>query len=329
MESLFDTTVKKIRDVRVFLGFRDPKIAQIQIAHHIGENIGERLGRDDDWQSKFLVILCHADIMQILRHAFTRNCGVKVICSRQVTTSLRSESAVAGECACNLAHPVGAEVEADAGVIVTDGRYWFAAIVRTNERHDELVGYVPVIEILLALHGVNVRPTFSLAVHHRVKRLRNALPAAVAIHGVVAPAHGGNLASVVFTHFLLELFEVSGAIGRQGVTPVHEGVNEDARDAILLSHCQQRVQMSLVRVNASVREQTKEVQTASAAARILHGYEQPWAAKEFAVLDHQLDPRAVHMDDASSADVEMADLAISHLAIGKSYIVAASVDQRI
>ena len=295
--------------MRVFLGFRDPKIAQIQIAHHIGENIGERLGRDDDWQSKFLVILCHADIMQILRHAFTPNCGVKVICSRQVTTSLRSDSAVAGECACNLAHPVGAEVEADDRVA-----------------RDELVGYVPVIEILLALHGVNVRPTFSLAVHHRVKRLRNALPAAVAIHGVVAPAHGGNLASVVFTHFLLELFEVSGAIGRQGVTPVHEGVNEDARDAILLRHCQQRVQMSLVRVNASVREQTKEVQAASAAARILHGSEQHWVGKEFAVLDHQLDPRAVHMDDASSADVEMADLAISHLAIRQTDVVPAGVD---
>jgi len=44
----------------------------------------------------------------------------------------------------------------------------------------------------------------------------------------------GDLAGVIFTHLLLELSEVAGAIGRQRVAAVHKGVDEDAIDALLL-----------------------------------------------------------------------------------------------
>src|SRR5579863_9734941 len=51
--------------------------------------------------------------------------------------------------------------------------------------------------------------------------------------------------------------------------------------------------------------------------------------EELAVLDHQLDARAVHVHDASSADVKMAHLTVPHLTVGKPDKRAAGLDERV
>ena len=51
--------------------------------------------------------------------------------------------------------------------------------------------------------------------------------------------------------------------------------------------------------------------------------------KELAVLDHQLDAGAVHVDDASRADIEMPHFAVAHLPLGQADELAAGLDQRI
>ena len=51
--------------------------------------------------------------------------------------------------------------------------------------------------------------------------------------------------------------------------------------------------------------------------------------KELAVLDHQIDSRDVHVNDAAGTDVEMADFAVAHLAFGQADKRAAGVDQSI
>src|SRR5260370_34675080 len=51
--------------------------------------------------------------------------------------------------------------------------------------------------------------------------------------------------------------------------------------------------------------------------------------KEFAILNHQLNPRTVHVYNAPGADIEMADLAVPHLSLGEPNERAAGVDQRI
>ena len=62
-------------------------------------------------------------------------------------------------------------------------------------------------------------------------------------------------------------------------------------------------------------------------AGIVHGFEQNRMLEEFAILDHQLNACAVHMDDAASADVEMANFAVTHLAVGQSDRRAAGLNQ--
>ena len=125
------------------------------------------------------------------------------------------------------------------------------------------------------------------------------------------------------------MFQVAGAIGGQGIAAIHEGVYEDAVYAIFFSHAQQRVEMRLIGMHAAVGEQAEQVQAASAGTGIFHGGEQHRMREEFAVLDHELDARAVHVHDASRADVEMPDFAITHLAVRQSDVRAAGVNQSV
>ena len=173
--------------------------------------------------------------MQILGYAIPGNGLVEVFGSRKIAAGLRIEAAVAGERARDLADAVGAKVEADAGIFVANGGQRLALVVYADKGHDEFVSDILVVEILHSLHRVNVFAALTVAVNHRIESLGNALPAAIAIHGVVAAVDRGDLAGVVLAHFLLQLLEIAGAVGGQGVAPVHKGVHVDTVDTLVAS----------------------------------------------------------------------------------------------
>ncbi len=102
------------------------------------------------------------------------------------------------------------------------------AIIDAHEGHHEFVGHVFVVRIFHTLYGVDELAAFASSVDHGVVGLGDAFPAAVAVHGVVAAADAGDLAGLYSLHLLLQLLEIAGAVGRQGVASVHEGVDEDA-----------------------------------------------------------------------------------------------------
>src|SRR5579864_308144 len=85
--------------------------------------------------------------------------------------------------------------------------------------------------------------------------------------------------------------------------------------------------MRLLRMHSSVRNQPKQVKPALSGARMFHRLEQHRMREEFAILDHQIDARDVHVHNASRADVKMPDLAISHLPFGQSDESAAGMKQ--
>src|SRR5437762_7093988 len=60
--------------------------------------------------------------MQVLRNVVTRNGRVQVFGALQITPGVLVQSTVAGKSASDLAYTVGAKVEADARVIVANGR---------------------------------------------------------------------------------------------------------------------------------------------------------------------------------------------------------------
>src|SRR5208283_3400236 len=162
---------------------------------------------------KILVVPRHANVLQILRHAIARDGYVEFSCARQIAAAFFVQSAVAAQSARHLAHAVGAKVEANAGIVIGDLSQRFTAIVGTNERHHKLVSHALVVGLFHPLHGVDRCATFSFAIHHCVVGFGDALPAAVAVHGIVAAVDGGDLAGVVLAHLLLQLFDVAGAVG--------------------------------------------------------------------------------------------------------------------
>src|SRR6266481_6139995 len=93
----------------------------------------------------------------------------------------------------------------------------------------------------LPLHRVGVFAGFAVPMHHGVEGFGDALPAAVAVHGVVAATARGDLAGVVLTHLLLELLKIAGAASRESVATIHKGMHKDILDAILFGHLQQCV----------------------------------------------------------------------------------------
>ena len=72
-----------------------------------------------------------------------------------------------------------------------------------------------------------------------------------------------NLAYSGFSEGLLELLEEAEAAGGRGVSSVHEGVDEDVGELVLGGHAEERVEMALVRVDATVGEETEEVEGAA------------------------------------------------------------------
>ena len=106
--------------MRILFGFRDAQIAQAGLTHHVGQNVVDRFRRNHDRKREFLVVLGHADVLQILGDAIAGDGGIEIGGAGQVASPLRIQSAVACQSACDLADAVGAEVETDTGIVIAD-----------------------------------------------------------------------------------------------------------------------------------------------------------------------------------------------------------------
>src|SRR5438094_8650093 len=109
-------------------------------------------------------------------------------------------------------------------------------VIGAHKRHDELICNTFVVGFFHSLNGIGVLASFAVAINHRIESLGYALPATVAVHGIVTSIHGSDLSRVVLTHFLLELLQIPSAAGGQRVPPVHKGVHENALNVALASH---------------------------------------------------------------------------------------------
>ena len=163
----------------------------------------------------------------------------------------------------HLARAVGAEVEAHEDVAVGD-----AAVGEHTRRKDELVLLRLLKRILVLDHLLDTACSHRLALAvfaaHDVVRLLHTLPALVAVHRVVPPDDRRDLAVANLCKFLFEQLHVAGARSRRRVAAIHAHMEERARYARLLCRRDDRVQMLLVAVHATVAQQPPEVKAASA-----------------------------------------------------------------
>src|SRR6266853_6997108 len=122
---------------------------------------------------------------------------------------------------------------------------------------------------------------------------------------------------------------MTGTVGWQRVASVHEGVNEDPLDFILLGHLEQRMKMSLIRVHAAIRDQAEQMELTSTGSRVLHAIEQHRMFEELTILDHQLDAGRIHVDHAPGSNVQMSYFTVAHLIVRQTDVLAAGMDQRV
>ena len=153
-EGLLDAAVEEVGDVGVLLGLGDAEVAEVRLRHEVGQEVVHAFGRDDDREGEILVVLGHADVVEVRGGFSARDFGVELGGFGEVLAAVSGESGVAGEDAGDLAHAIGAVVEVDADVA---GRGWDrrgGLRVDDGEGWDELVGDAVGVALLDAGDGV-------------------------------------------------------------------------------------------------------------------------------------------------------------------------------
>src|SRR4029453_8729287 len=106
-------------------------------------------------------------------------------------------------------------------------------------------------------------------------------------------------------------------------------MHENPVQALLFRQLEQSIKMRLLRVNPAIGDKPEDVQTTSTGSCVFYGRNQRRIGEEVTILNHQLDASDVHVHDAPCADVEVPNLAVAHLTLGKSNKWAASVNERV
>ena len=87
--------------------------------------------------------------------------------------------------------------------------------------------------------------------------------------------------------------------------------------------------MTLLRVHATIRQQSNQMQTTSTHARVLHRLEQRRVLEELTAGNRSIDARDVHAHHATRAQVQMPHLRVPHLPIGQADEMLTRANQRV
>ena len=201
--------------------------------------------------------------------------------------------------------------------------------MRDDGRLDELVAHLLRVGLLHGFHAG--RGAQSLAADHGGVCARHAIPPLVAVHRVVA-AHDGRdlglhaIGGRLAREHLLERFHVAHAGAGARVAAVHERVHEHAADSLAPRHLHQRLEVRVLAMDAAVGDEPQEVERSG--ARRLHCAAQHLVVEELAGLDRAVDAHEILVDDASRAEIGVADFAVPHLSFGEAHGETAGVELR-
>src|SRR5579884_2172519 len=227
--------------MRVLLSFGDPQIMPVQLGHDVGEDVTGVLARQYEGKGEALVVLRHGYVLQAFRRGrVKRNCRIAVKRHAHFAAAVRPKVVEHG------------------GVLVADQPHRLVLGIDNYYRLDELVGNAFLIRAADGFYGVG--RLLALAVHQGIERPLYALPALVAIHGVVAARDSGDAAHADLADLLLQLFHVPRAALGRGVAAVHEAVDTDILHAFSLRDLQQRVQVRVHGVHTAVALQPHQMQ---------------------------------------------------------------------
>ena len=140
-----------------------------------------------------------------------------------------------------LSRPVRPKVEENDTIAVCNGGNGVAAWRHDPGWLEELVGGSRIVALLD--EGERIRRRGPLGLDHRAVGKLGTIPALVAIHGVIAAAHRGDLAPPDPLQLGDQMLHEPGGARRRFVAAIGEGVDVDPFHAQLLRHLHQRDQV--------------------------------------------------------------------------------------
>ena len=123
-----------------------------------------------------------------------------------------------------------------------------------DDRLQKLVRLVLLVPRLDSFDIIAVLRGLTFAVHEALDRDLHAVPALVAVHRVVPPHDGRDLAYTKLLDEIMQFLRIFRRGARRGIASVAEEVHVDVRDADLLRGLEQRIQVRVVRVDTAVRD---------------------------------------------------------------------------
>ena len=219
----------------------------------------------------------------------------------------------------DLAGAVGAVVEHQDAVAVLHAR-----VAVDHGRQHELVvqtGGVALVDGLVGRLGA-----LAFGVDHGVVGQGHALPALVAVHGIVAAGDRREMDRQACLQAGLDVLQALKRAARRHVAAVEEGVDPH-RHAGARDQVGQRDEMVLVGMHATRRGEAHQV---AGTAVLLQGGDQLGQDRvlgQRAVVDGLVDARQVGHGDPAGAEIHVADLGIAHLALGQADEGLRGVDQ--
>ncbi len=305
-EGLLLAAVEEIGDMGVFLGLGDAKLMEAGLGRHLAERAGELLGREQgrDELRQRRRIFDHAE-----RGGEGDAAGAREALEGGVDQ--RRE---------NLPHAVGAEIRRHQPVAVRH-----ASIGGDRGRLDELVALAACVGRLD--RGARILGREALPAHHRVIGERDALPALVAVHAVIASADGADGDALAVAEGGEEAVEIAKRAARRRVAPVEQSVHHD-RNAGRGENIGECRDLILMRMHPARREQAQEMGAAATRLELGDEVAQARVARERAVLDRLVDARQILEHDPAGAEIHMSDLGIAHLALRQPDGMGRGVEER-
>src|SRR6266699_5563883 len=248
-EGRFAPPVDEVGDVGIFLGLGSMELAQTMLGDYSRQGHVYFIGAIGYPGIQPLFVFRHHDVLHVV-YAWP---------TIELASGLRRpflHDKSFGE----LARTVRAEIVVDQGITGLDDGDG-VIVVHNNGRDDEFVGHSFVIGLLDGGY-CRVGPPALGSCHGRVGHAC-AVPAIIAIHGIIAPADGCHLRCMLPTDLAgtrLELLHEFDATRGRGIAAIGEGLEVDMFDFVYLCQAQEGLQVRLVSMYSSIAEQAADVQ---------------------------------------------------------------------
>ena len=304
--------------MRIFLGLGAAELADAGIADHLAEDVFQTLRlRRNHVHRQAALVLGHRRVIEV-----------------ELGTPVEVLEAVDHKSLRDFTRAVATVIIKQHRIAVADRRERLAVRTRDPGWRHEFVALLGVVQrlVVVTLHrdGSTRRGGGGLAGQHEVG-LAYPLPAIVTVHRPEAPAHGRNRPDADRTALGIDLLNVTQTAVRRRVAAIGERVDKNLvrRQTVLLGLPQNAVEMLKHPVHAGVAYNAHQMESRTR-LRLDAGDRgtpdgvgrEPLFREELVQADEFL------VDDATRADVLMADLTVAHYAVGETDVEARGAHQR-